>query len=107
MNRTVNELDPAAFENLRMELRRGVLVLAVLAALKSESTGTRCASPFGRRDRHRRKTLPLLRSSRPGTARERWREEEKEQTFYRLGGGQDSLAARREWRASANLDGML
>ena len=32
-------MNPEAFENLRLELRRGCLVLAVLAALRSEQYG--------------------------------------------------------------------
>ena len=35
----VTPLNPEAFENLRLELRRGCLVLAVLAALRREQYG--------------------------------------------------------------------
>ena len=42
----VTPLNPEAFENLRLELRRGCLVLAVLAALRSEQYGGKAQEAF-------------------------------------------------------------
>ena len=88
MNRTVNGLDPAAFENLRMELRRGVLVLAVLAALKSEQYGytLRKTLAAGGIDIDEGTLYPLLRRlESQGLLASEWREEEKRnKRFYRL-----------------------
>ena len=39
MPRTVPTSDPELFENLRLELRRGCLVVAVLSALRAEQYG--------------------------------------------------------------------
>jgi PadR family transcriptional regulator PadR len=88
MNRTVNDLDPAAFENQKMELRRGVLVLAVLAALKSEQYGytLRKTLAAGGIDIDEGTLYPLLRRlESQGLLASEWREEEKRnKRFYRL-----------------------
>jgi PadR family transcriptional regulator PadR len=88
MNRTVNDLDPAAFENQKMELRRGVLVLAVLAALKSEQYGytLRKTLAAGGIDIDEGTLYPLLRRlESQGLLTSEWREEEKRnKRFYRL-----------------------
>jgi len=83
-------MNPELFENLRMELRRGSLVVAVLAALRKEQYGYTL-----------RKTLaeqgvaidegtlyPLLRRlESQGLLSSEWREEEKRtKRFYRLSG---------------------
>jgi hypothetical protein len=39
MSRTVEPRPPDLFENLRLELRRGCLVIAVLSALRAEQYG--------------------------------------------------------------------
>lgn len=102
------------FESLRLELRRGCLVLAVLAALRTEQYGYTL-----------RKTLadhglaieegtlyPLLRRlESQGLLASRWQEEDKRnKRFYRLSteGEQilDQLAG--EWRRlNSSLDGIL
>ena len=102
------------FENLRLELRRGCLILAVLATLRSEQYGYTL-----------RKTLadhglavdegtlyPLLRRlESQGLLLSEWREAEKRnKRFYRLSPEgektRELLAA--EWRAiNASLDAML
>ncbi|HET9227629.1 MAG TPA: PadR family transcriptional regulator [Solirubrobacterales bacterium] len=102
------------FESLRLELRRGCLVLAVLAALRTEQYGYTL-----------RKTLadhglaieegtlyPLLRRlESQGLLVSRWHEEDKRnKRFYRLSTeGQailDQLVG--EWRRiNSSLDGIL
>jgi PadR family transcriptional regulator PadR len=104
MNRTV-DLDPAAFDNLRMELRRGVLVLAVLAALKSEQYGytLRKSLSAGGIDIDEGTLYPLLRRlESQGLLASEWREEEKRnKRFYRLSaGGRATLKQlTAEWKA--------
>src|SRR5262249_4882056 len=102
------------FENVRLELRRGSLVLAVLAALKKEQYGYTL-----------RKTLeeqgmaidegtlyPLLRRlESQGLLASEWREEEKRnKRFYRLSAEGKAILKQlvSEWKAiSASLDGIL
>lgn len=95
----------ALFENLRLELRRGSVALAVLAALKREQYGYTL-----------RKTLaahgmavdegtlyPLLRRlESQGLLVSEWREEDKRnKRFYRLtqGGSETFARLMSEWRA--------
>jgi PadR family transcriptional regulator, regulatory protein PadR len=83
-----SSLTQSTFENLRLELRRGSLILAVLGALRSEQYGYTL-----------RKTLadagmpvdegtlyPLLRRlEAQGLLESQWREEDKrKKRFYRL-----------------------
>lgn len=102
------------FDNLRMELRRGSLVLAVLAALRKEQYGYTL-----------RKTLsdqgmaidegtlyPLLRRlESQGLLASEWREEEKRnKRFYRLSAEGEAILQQllTEWRSiNASLNGML
>jgi len=102
------------FENLRLELRRGSLVLAVLAALRKEQYGYTL-----------RKTLeeqgmaidegtlyPLLRRlETQGLLVSEWREEEKRnKRFYRLSadGAQILKQLLAEWQSiNSSLGGML
>jgi len=96
MNETLT--NPDLFENLRLELRRGSLVLAVLAALRSERYGYTL-----------RKTLvdhgleidentlyPLLRRlETQGLLDSTWREENKRnKRFYRLSAAGEQMLAR-------------
>ena len=102
------------FENLRLELRRGTLVLAVLAALRKEQYGYTL-----------RKTLeeqgmvidegtlyPLLRRlESQGLLLSEWREEEKRnKRFYRLS-SDGKLVLKQllaEWQSiNSSLNGML
>jgi PadR family transcriptional regulator PadR len=76
------------FENLRLELRRGCLILAVLAALRSEQYGYTLRKIL---EEHGmpidESTLyPLLRRlETQGLLKSQWREEEKRnKRFYRL-----------------------
>jgi PadR family transcriptional regulator PadR len=109
---TTNHLE--LFENLRLELRRGSLILAVLAALRKEQYGYTL-----------RKTLadhgmaidegtlyPLLRRlETQGLLVSEWREEEKRnKRFYRL--SPDGKAILKEllveWQSiNASLNGLL
>lgn len=102
------------FESLRLELRRGCLVLAVLAALRTEQYGYTL-----------RKTLadhglaieegtlyPLLRRlESQGLLASRWQEEDKRnKRFYRLSTEGESILDQlvQEWRRiNSSLDGIL
>ena len=102
------------FENLRLELRRGCLALAVMAALRSEQYGYTL-----------RKTLadhgmeidegtlyPLLRRlESQGLLVSQWREEDKRnKRFYRLSAEGREVLERllTEWKAiGASLEGIL
>lgn len=102
------------FENLRLELRRGSLVLAVLTALRKEQYGYTL-----------RKTLeeqgmaidegtlyPLLRRLEgQGLLLSEWREEEKRnKRFYRLSADGKVILKQllAEWQSiNASLNGML
>lgn len=76
------------FENLRLELRRGCLTLAVLAQLREEHYGyTLRKALAGRGMEIEESTLyPLLRRlESQGLLTSQWREEEKRnKRFYRL-----------------------
>jgi PadR family transcriptional regulator PadR len=80
----MNEL----FENLRLELRRGCLILAVLAALKSEQYGytLRKSLADSGLDIDEGTLYPLLRRlETQGLLSSQWREHEKRsKRFYKL-----------------------
>jgi PadR family transcriptional regulator len=80
----MNEL----FENLRLELRRGCLILAVLAALKSEQYGytLRKSLADSGLDIDEGTLYPLLRRlETQGLLSSHWREHEKRtKRFYKL-----------------------
>ena len=114
MNRTVLPADEAPFENLRMELRRGVLVLAVLAALKAEQYGYTLRKALAARgiDIDEGTLYPLLRRlESQGLLASEWREEEKRnKRFYRL--SPDGKAVLKQLTAEwsgirSSLDGIL
>lgn len=97
-------MNPDLFENLRLELRRGSLVLAVLAELRTERYGYTLRKSL---EDHGmpvdESTLyPLLRRlEAQGLLASEWREEEKRnKRFYRLtADGQEMLAQLiEEWR---------
>ncbi len=80
--------EPAIFENLRLELRRGCLVLAVLAELKQERYGYTLRT---RLQEHgisidEGTLYPLLRRlEAQGLLQSEWREENRrKKRFYRL-----------------------
>jgi PadR family transcriptional regulator PadR len=103
-----------AFENLRLELRRGSLVIAVLAALRSERYGYTLRKTLAQHgiEIDESTLYPLLRRlESQGLLSSQWREEEKRnKRFYRINreGEQvlDQLLA--EWRTiDASLDAVL
>ncbi len=107
-------VDAELYESMRLELRRGSLVLAVLACLRTERYGytLRQALAADGLEMEESTLYPLLRRlESQGLLLSEWREEEKrKKRFYRLSpGGADMLAALTdEWRGiSASLDKLL
>lgn len=107
-------LDSELFESLRLELRRGSLVLAVLARLREERYGytLRQALAADGLEMEESTLYPLLRRlEAQGLLASEWREEDRRRKrFYRLSPtGADMLAALAvEWRGiSASLDRIL
>ena len=82
------DLDPALFENLRLELRRGCLTLAVLSQLRRERYGytLRKALEEAGLEMDEGTLYPLLRRlESQGLLTSEWREENKRRKrFYRL-----------------------
>jgi PadR family transcriptional regulator len=80
--------DPQLFENLRLELRRGVLVLAVLGQLRTEHYGYTLKRALGEQGLtvDEGTLYPLLRRlESQGLLASEWRESDKRQKrFYRL-----------------------
>ena len=102
------------FESMRLELRRGSLVLAVLARLREERYGytLRQALAGDGLEMEESTLYPLLRRlESQGLLTSEWREEEKrKKRFYRLSPmGERVLAAlAEEWRGiNASLDKIL
>jgi PadR family transcriptional regulator PadR len=77
-----------SFENLRLELRRGCLVLAVLASLRTEQYGYTLRKTLSDREMEidEGTLYPLLRRlETQGLLVSQWREEDKRnKRFYRL-----------------------
>jgi PadR family transcriptional regulator PadR len=98
-------VDPALFENLRLELRRGCLVLAVLAALRTEQYGYTLRKLLAEHGLNvdEGTLYPLLRRlESQGLLASEWREEAKRnKRFYRLSvEGTDMLTQLlAEWRS--------
>jgi PadR family transcriptional regulator PadR len=92
------------FENLRLELRRGCLILAVLAALRSEQYGYTLRKALAERGiQIDEGTLyPLLRRlESQGLLTSQWREQDKRnKRFYRLSADGKSTLKQllEEWR---------
>jgi len=96
--------EPALFDNLRLELRRGCLTVAVLAALRTEQYGyslRKLLEDYGL-DVDEGTLYPLLRRlETQGLLVSEWREEAKRnKRFYRLSdaGGQMLDLLLSEWR---------
>ena len=107
-------VDPDLFESMRLELRRGSLVLAVLARLREERYGytLRQALAADGLEMEESTLYPLLRRlESQGLLTSEWREEEKrKKRFYRLSPmGEAMLSALTdEWRGiNASLDKIL
>lgn len=104
-------LDDELFESMRLELRRGSLVLAVLVRLREERYGytLRQALVGDGLDIEENTLYPLLRRLEgQGLLTSEWREEDKRRKrFYRLSPAGETMLARllEEWRGiSASLD---
>jgi len=98
-------VDGDSFEKLRLELRRGSLVLAVLAALKSERYGYTLRKELADAglEIDEGALYPMLRRlESQGLLTSEWREEDKRnKRFYRLSADGAALLAElaAEWRA--------
>ena len=110
----MTSLEADAFEKLRLELRRGSLILAVLAALRSEQYGYTLRKILSRAglEIDESALYPMLRRlESQGLLTSEWREEDKRsKRFYRLSAGGavllDQLAE--EWRTiNSSLDSLL
>src|SRR6266849_10239369 len=88
MYHTVHAMNESPFENLKLELRRGCLVLAVLAQLRAEHYGYTLRKALANHGLEiEESTLyPLLRRlETQGLLVSEWREEDKRnKRFYRL-----------------------
>ncbi|WP_089406892.1 PadR family transcriptional regulator [Granulicella rosea] len=110
-----NEIqDAELFDALRLELRRGALVLAVLAQLRREHYGYTLRKALAESGLAiEESTLyPLLRRlETQGLLTSEWREEERRnKRFYRLSGAGERMLARLldEWRGmNATIDGIV
>jgi PadR family transcriptional regulator len=108
------DADPALFENLRLELRRGCLVLAVLLALRTEQYGYTLRKLLADRGLNvdEGTLYPLLRRLEThGLLASEWREEAKRnKRFYRLSaeGAEILKQLLAEWRSiDRSLDGLF
>jgi len=102
------------FENLRLELRRGCLTLAVLAQLKQEHYGYTLRKALASRglEIDENTLYPLLRRlEAQGLLTSEWREEDKRnKRFYRLSGDGEVIFVQllKEWQAiNASINNML
>lgn len=109
-----NTVPAELFENLRLELRRGCLVLAVLAQLRTELYGyaLRKALEDHGLEIDENTLYPLLRRlETQGLLSSQWREEEKRnKRFYRLSSAGEVVLASllEEWqRMNSALDHIL
>src|SRR5579862_8580259 len=107
-------LDDDTYEKLRLELRRGSLVLAVLAALKAERYGYTLRKELADAglEIDEGALYPMLRRlESQGVLTSEWREEDKRnKRFYRLSADGAALLAElaTEWRAiNTTLDKLL
>ncbi len=96
-------MEPGVFENLRLELRRGCLILAVLAELRVERYGYSLRKALAEHGIaiDEGTLYPLLRRlESQGLLLSEWREEEKRnKRFYRLSSDGESILDRlfEEW----------
>ena len=107
-------LPASPLESLRLELRRGCLVIAVLAALRSEQYGYTLRKALADRGMaiDEGTLYPLLRRlESQGLLDSEWREEDKRtKRFYHLSleGKAVLKQLRAEWQSiNASLDGIL
>jgi DNA-binding PadR family transcriptional regulator len=114
MWRTLMPIEADLFEKLRLELRRGSLILAVLAALRAERHGyaLRKVLADAGLEIDEGALYPMLRRlESQGLLTSEWREEDKRnKRFYRLSPDGAVVIAQLadEWRAiNASLDTLL
>jgi PadR family transcriptional regulator PadR len=106
-------IDDDLFDNLRVELRRGSLVLAVLTALREERYGytLRAILEDAGLPIEEGALYPLLRRlEAQGLLTSEWREEGRNKRFYRLSADGETILARlhAEWSTiGASLDRLL
>jgi PadR family transcriptional regulator PadR len=107
-------LDGNLFENLRLELRRGSLVLAVLTQLRSEQYGYTLRKALAEHGMEidEGTLYPLLRRlESQGLLVSEWREEEKRnKRFYKLSSDGKAILKQllAEWKSiDASLNGIL
>jgi PadR family transcriptional regulator PadR len=107
-------MNPDLLENLRLELRRGCLILAVLAQLKTEHYGYALRKTLASRGMEidENTLYPLLRRlESQGLLVSQWREEDKRnKRFYRTSddGRQLLKQLAAEWRSiNDSLNGIL
>src|SRR6478672_2032428 len=97
--------NPDTLDNLRLELRRGCLVLAVLAALRTEQYGYTLRKTLNEHGLtiDESTLYPLLRRlESQGLLTSQWREEDKRnKRFYRISSDGEQLLSQllEEWRA--------
>lgn len=106
--------EPNLFENLRLELRRGSLVLAVLAQLRSEQYGYTLRKALAEHGMEidEGTLYPLLRRlEAQGLLTSEWREQDKRQKrFYRLSADGKAMLKQllAEWKSiDSSLDGIV
>jgi PadR family transcriptional regulator PadR len=114
MRTPVADLSPELFENLRLELRRGAVVLAVLAALRTEHYGYTLRRTLADKGMivEEGTLYPLLRRLESQSLLvSEWRQEDnRSKRFYRLSpeGRQMLKLLAAEWKSiDASLSGML
>jgi PadR family transcriptional regulator PadR len=114
MDTPMTLIDADLFENLRLELRRGSLVLAVLATLRREQYGYTLRKTLGEHalEVDENTLYPLLRRlETQGLLVSEWREENKRnKRFYRLSadGKQMLKQLLTEWQAiGSSLNGIV
>jgi PadR family transcriptional regulator PadR len=116
MSRTVEQdaINPEVIENLRLELRRGCLILAVLAELRTERYGYTLRKALAEQglEIDEGTLYPLLRRLESQRLLiSEWREEDKRnKRFYRLSPDGKAILKQlsAEWKAiTASIDGIL
>jgi PadR family transcriptional regulator PadR len=110
----MDSLDPALFENIRLELRRGCLIVAVLAALRTEQYGYTLRKLLADQGLlvDEGTLYPLLRRlEAQGLLVSEWREEaRRNKRFYSLSEGGAAMLSQllTEWRSiDASLSAIL
>lgn len=107
-------MNPELFENLRLELRRGCLIVAVLAQLRAEHYGYALCKALDERGLiiDENTLYPLLRRlESQGLLVSEWREQDRrKKRFYRLSKSGEAILEKllAEWREiNASLDRII